>query len=289
MQLRGTRRRGGYDRGFVLSDHADWPACMRAIAATGAQRVIVTHGSVPVMVRWLSEQGLEARGFATEYGDEDVAGGGFERAQGRAHEAPLGGPRLFERALMKATPRCTASSTKVQAKQARCTSAQRAAADAAWAVYFPGRRQAAPAGADQAAARAGAASWPPACPSGCSTSATRPSATWPRPSRCCCPAPLTRTLDVGLAAWVEQHLLPCAACRPTTWRSAARQWASSRPQERFLVYFKLITGGFRVGVSKLQVHAGAGGSQRRRRQARGAAPDGLHHIGKARPRRRALR
>ncbi len=72
MLLRGARRRAGYDRGFVLSDHADWPGLMAAIAATGAQRVIVTHGSVPVMVRHLAEQGLQAEAFDTEYGDEQM-------------------------------------------------------------------------------------------------------------------------------------------------------------------------------------------------------------------------
>jgi putative mRNA 3-end processing factor len=70
MLLRGARRRGGYDRGFVLSDHADWPGLHSAIAATGAKRVIVTHGSVPVMVRYLQERGLQAESFQTEYGDE---------------------------------------------------------------------------------------------------------------------------------------------------------------------------------------------------------------------------
>jgi len=70
MRLRGARRRGGYDRGFVLSDHADWPGLMEAIAATQAQRVIVTHGSVPVMVRHLAERGLQAEAFETEYGDD---------------------------------------------------------------------------------------------------------------------------------------------------------------------------------------------------------------------------
>ncbi len=76
MQLRGARRRQGLDRGFVLSDHADWPGLQRAIAATGAQRVIVTHGYEAVMVRWLQQQGLEAGSFHTAFGDEadDVAG-----------------------------------------------------------------------------------------------------------------------------------------------------------------------------------------------------------------------
>lgn len=70
MQLRGARRRGGYDRGFVLSDHADWPGLMAAIGATGASRVIVTHGSVPVLVRYLAGQGLQAEAFDTQYGDD---------------------------------------------------------------------------------------------------------------------------------------------------------------------------------------------------------------------------
>jgi putative mRNA 3-end processing factor len=70
MQLRGARRRQGVDRGFVLSDHADWPGLQRAIGATGAERVIVTHGYEAVMVRWLTEQGLQAGSFETAYGDD---------------------------------------------------------------------------------------------------------------------------------------------------------------------------------------------------------------------------
>ncbi|MEN0106918.1 MAG: ligase-associated DNA damage response exonuclease [Pseudomonas sp.] len=72
MLLRGTRRRRGVDRGFVLSDHADWPGLLWAIEQTGAERVMVTHGQVNVLVRHLRERGLDARGFQTEYGDEDV-------------------------------------------------------------------------------------------------------------------------------------------------------------------------------------------------------------------------
>jgi putative mRNA 3-end processing factor len=71
MALRGARRRQGVDRGFVLSDHADWPGLQRAIVATGASRVIVTHGYEAVMVRWLSDQGLEAGSFSTEFGAQD--------------------------------------------------------------------------------------------------------------------------------------------------------------------------------------------------------------------------
>ena len=77
MCLRGARRRRGVDRGFVLSDHADWPGLQTAIRETGAERVIVTHGQVEPMVRWLRERGLDAGAFTTQYGDdalEDAAG-----------------------------------------------------------------------------------------------------------------------------------------------------------------------------------------------------------------------
>ncbi len=71
MQLRGARRRQGVDRGFVLSDHADWPGLQRAIRDTGAERVIVTHGYEAVMVRWLQQQGLQAGSFRTAFGAAD--------------------------------------------------------------------------------------------------------------------------------------------------------------------------------------------------------------------------
>ncbi|MGA1634894.1 MAG: ligase-associated DNA damage response exonuclease [Gemmobacter sp.] len=65
MALRGVRRRQGLGRGFVISDHADWPALNRAIAATGAGRVFVTHGYTAPFARWLREQGLDADVVAT--------------------------------------------------------------------------------------------------------------------------------------------------------------------------------------------------------------------------------
>ena len=74
MQLRGARRRRAVDRGFVLSDHADWPGLVQAIRASGATRVFVTHGYVPVMVRWLQEQGWDAQAMDSEYGGEQDDG-----------------------------------------------------------------------------------------------------------------------------------------------------------------------------------------------------------------------
>ena len=73
MRVRGARRRRSVDRGFVLSDHADWPSLLKAIQATQAERVIVTHGSTAVLIRWLQEQGLQAQAFQTDYGHEGDA------------------------------------------------------------------------------------------------------------------------------------------------------------------------------------------------------------------------
>jgi DNA ligase-1 len=66
------------------------------------------------------------------------------------------------------------------------------------------------------------------------------------------PAP-TEAHDLGLAVWIEKHLLPLRGMAPEQLSDALRaQWRRLAPEER-LVYFKLITGGFRVGVSRLQV------------------------------------
>ncbi len=77
MRLRGARRRGGYDRGFVLSDHADWPGLLSAIEATGAERVIVTHGYEAPLRRYLEERGLQSGRFETQFGgsEEEAAEG----------------------------------------------------------------------------------------------------------------------------------------------------------------------------------------------------------------------
>jgi putative mRNA 3-end processing factor len=80
MHVRGARRRRAVDRGFALSDHADWPALVQAIEASGATRVIVTHGYVAPMVRWLNERGWQAEAFETRFGGEQDGGGPGEAA-----------------------------------------------------------------------------------------------------------------------------------------------------------------------------------------------------------------
>jgi len=72
MRLRGVRRRRAADRGFIVSDHADWDGLNTAIAETGASRVYVTHGYTAQFSRWLSDQGYEAGIVETEYGGETL-------------------------------------------------------------------------------------------------------------------------------------------------------------------------------------------------------------------------
>lgn len=71
MRVRGDRRRRGYDRGFVISDHADWPSLLRTFRETGARRILLTHGHFDTMVRYLREQQVDAAALATEYGAEE--------------------------------------------------------------------------------------------------------------------------------------------------------------------------------------------------------------------------
>ena len=72
MRLRGVRRRRAADRGFVLSDHADWPGLNAAVRATGATRVLATHGYTAAFSRWLAEQGFETGVVPTAWEGERI-------------------------------------------------------------------------------------------------------------------------------------------------------------------------------------------------------------------------
>lgn len=60
MRIRGNRRRRSVDRGFILSDHSDWSGLVRAIVASEAEKIILTHGYTREMARWLQEKGYNA-------------------------------------------------------------------------------------------------------------------------------------------------------------------------------------------------------------------------------------
>jgi putative mRNA 3-end processing factor len=80
MQVRGTRRRQSVDRGFALSDHVDWPGLQATITATGAEKIIATHGFTGPLVRYLREKGKQAEEFTTKFEGE----GEVESAEGGA-------------------------------------------------------------------------------------------------------------------------------------------------------------------------------------------------------------
>lgn len=73
MRVRGARRRQSYDRGFVLSDHADWDSLLRTISETGARRVLVTHGHGDALIAHLCGLGLEASMLETKFEGESGA------------------------------------------------------------------------------------------------------------------------------------------------------------------------------------------------------------------------
>ncbi|HEA20347.1 hypothetical protein LCGC14_0881250 [marine sediment metagenome] len=74
MTFRGARRRRAIDKGFVLSDHCDWDGLLESIRATGAEKIICTHGYSDIFSKYLREQGYDARTEQTQYGEEEDAG-----------------------------------------------------------------------------------------------------------------------------------------------------------------------------------------------------------------------
>jgi len=73
MQVRGNARRRSVDAGFALSDHCDWPSLLKAVEATGAQKVFVTHGFQSVLSRYLNEKGIESHEVKTAFGTEEYS------------------------------------------------------------------------------------------------------------------------------------------------------------------------------------------------------------------------
>ena len=73
MAFRGARRRRAIDKGFVLSDHCDWYALLDCVKATGAEKIICTHGYTDIFSKYLRELGYDARTERTQFeGDEAI-------------------------------------------------------------------------------------------------------------------------------------------------------------------------------------------------------------------------
>jgi putative mRNA 3-end processing factor len=72
MAFRGARRRRAIDKGFALSDHCDWQGLLESVQATGAERIICTHGYSEIFSAYLREIGYDAVTENTQYqGDEE--------------------------------------------------------------------------------------------------------------------------------------------------------------------------------------------------------------------------
>ena len=72
MQVRGRRRWQSVDRGFVMSDHADWNGLLQTIRESGATRIGVTHGFSGPLARYVREhEGLDAFEVPTRYVGEE--------------------------------------------------------------------------------------------------------------------------------------------------------------------------------------------------------------------------
>jgi putative mRNA 3-end processing factor len=61
MAVRGNRRRRSVDRGFILSDHVDWPELLEATKLCRPETVWTAHGYTSVVARYLGELGYDAQ------------------------------------------------------------------------------------------------------------------------------------------------------------------------------------------------------------------------------------
>ncbi|MCX7566400.1 ligase-associated DNA damage response exonuclease [Sulfitobacter sp. F26169L] len=72
MAIRGIRRRRAGDRGFVISDHADWDGLLWAIKNTEAENIYVTHGYTDIFTRYLNDSGWNAQVIPTQFEGENL-------------------------------------------------------------------------------------------------------------------------------------------------------------------------------------------------------------------------
>ena len=56
MTIRALRKRSGYDKGFAISDHADWDGILNTLERSGAKNVFFHHGDSEVLKKYLTEK-----------------------------------------------------------------------------------------------------------------------------------------------------------------------------------------------------------------------------------------
>ena len=94
MLLRGPRRNMAVDRGFAMSDHADWPGLMNAIEATEAEQIWVTHGNCETVARYLRAKGKNAIALASRFVGESTSTSDASEADGASGGELSGEPEV---------------------------------------------------------------------------------------------------------------------------------------------------------------------------------------------------
>jgi len=56
MSIRALRKRSGYDKGFVISDHADWDGILEVVKKSEAKNVFFHHGDSEAISKYLVEK-----------------------------------------------------------------------------------------------------------------------------------------------------------------------------------------------------------------------------------------
>ena len=56
MSIRALRNRSGYDKGFAISDHADWEGILEVVKKSEAKNVFFHHGDSEALSKYLSEK-----------------------------------------------------------------------------------------------------------------------------------------------------------------------------------------------------------------------------------------
>ncbi len=56
MSIRALRKRSGYDKGFAISDHADWDGILNVVRNSGAKNVFFHHGENDALNKYLKEK-----------------------------------------------------------------------------------------------------------------------------------------------------------------------------------------------------------------------------------------
>ena len=56
MSIRALRKRSGYDKGFAISDHADWDGILEVVKNSEAKNIFFHHGDSEALSQYLVEK-----------------------------------------------------------------------------------------------------------------------------------------------------------------------------------------------------------------------------------------